>query len=99
MTYVTHKTYLDQQIYVNSHEEVKIGYLNINGLTHAHHGNYLNEDKNLSNLDILALAETKLKKETNEEISELLSNWMLMIRQDSDDSEIHMGMVVLVSKK
>ena len=78
--YVTHKTYLDQQIYVNNDEEVKIGYLNKNGLTHAHHGKYLNEDKNLSNLDILVLAETKLKEETNEEIFELLSNWDLCIR-------------------
>ena len=66
---------------------------------HAHHRQYLNEDKNLSNLDILALSETKLKKESNEEITKLLSNWILLIRQDSDDEEIHMGMIVLVSKK
>ena len=97
--YVTHKTYLDQQIYVQKNEEIKIGYLNINGLTHAHHGEYLNEDKNLSNLDILALSETKLKKETNEEIYSLLSNWVVLHRQDSEDSEIHMGMLILISKK
>ena len=96
--YLTYKTYLDEQIYVKKDEEVKIGYLNINGLTHANHGKYLNEDKNLSNLDILALSETKLKKESNEEITKLLSNWILLIRQDSDDEEIHMGMNVLVSK-
>ena len=97
--YVTHKTYLDEKIYKKDNEEVKIGYLNINGLTHAHHGEYLNEDKNLLNLDILALSETKLKKETNEGISNLLSNWKILIRKDSEDNEIHMGMVVLISKK
>ena len=75
-----------------------IGYLNINGLTHAHHGDYLNQDKNLSKLDILALSETKLKKETNKQIADLLSNWIVMERQDSDDNEIHMGMLILISK-
>ena len=97
--YETHKTYLDQQIYVQKNGEIKIGYLNINGLTHAHHGEYLNEDKNLSNLDILAVSETKLKKETSEEICSLLSNWVVLHRQDSEDSEIHMGMLILISKK
>ena len=92
------KTYLDEQIYVNQGNELKIGYLNINGLTHAHHGDYLNQDKNLSKLDILALSETKLKKETNKQIADLLSNWIVMERQDSDDNEIHMGMLILISK-
>ena len=80
-------------------KEVKIGYLNINGLTHAHHGEYLNEDKNLINLDIIALSETKLKHETNAEIENLLANWVILLRQDSNDTEAHMGMLVLVSKK
>ena len=97
--YRTFKTYLDEQIYVHKNEEVKIGYLNINGLTHAHHGEYLNEDKNLLNLDIIALSETKLKNEANEQLAALLSNWVMLIRQDSNDNELHMGMLILVSKK
>ena len=97
--YRTFKTFLDEQIYVHKDNELKIGYLNINGLTHAHHGNYLNEDKNLSNLDILALSETKLKKEATEQIADLLSNWVVLKRQDSDDNELHMGILILVSKK
>ena len=97
--YRTLKTYLDEHIYAHKNEEVKIGYLNINGLTDAHHGDYLNEDKNLLNLDILALSETKLKNETNEQLDDLLSNWVLLIRQDSNDNERHMGMLILVSKK
>ena len=97
--YRTFKTYLDEQIYVHKNEEVKIGYLNINGLTHAHHGEYLNEDKNLLNLDIIALSETKLKNEANGQLAALLSNWVMLIRQDSNDNELHMGMLILVSKK
>ena len=68
-------------------------------MTHAHHGEYLNEDKNLLNLDIIALSETKLKNEANEQLAALLSNWVMLIRQDSNDNELHMGMLILVSKK
>ena len=31
--------------------------------------------------------------------SSLLSNWVVLQRQDSEDSEIHMGMLILISKK
>ena len=95
--YVPFKVYLNQKIFKKK-EEVKIGYLNINGLMEANHGSYLDQDKNLLNLDILVLAETKLKNQADEDIMELLSNWVVLFRQDSDDSHIHMGMLCLISK-
>ena len=54
------KIYLDENIFENGKTEVKVGYLNINGLIDGGHAEYLNEDKNLINLDLLCLAETKL---------------------------------------
>ena len=92
------KVYLDQDIYLKHGEEVKIGYLNINGVMDANHGSYLNNDKNLLNLDMLVLAETKLKHQTDEILEELLSNWIIVLRQDSQDCELHMGMLCLISR-
>ena len=46
------KTYLDQKIFDHDDLELKIGYLNINGLMDGNHVQYLNEDKNLSSLDL-----------------------------------------------
>ena len=54
---------------------MKIGYLNINGLLDGGHGEYLNDDKNQINLDLLALAESKLDKSTKPaEIEKILAN-------------------------
>ena len=92
------KVYLDHEVYCKKEEEVKIGYLNINGVADANHGNYLNQDKNLLNLDILVLAETKLKYQSDEELKDLLSNWNILLRQDANDDEVHMGMLCLISK-
>ena len=53
-----------------------LGFLNINGLVDGNHSNYLNEDKNLLQLHILVLSETKL--DSSFETSKLLrflSNW------------------------
>ena len=56
--YKSSKVHLDQEIYSKQNEEVKVGYLNVNGLLDANHGAYINNDKNIMNLDILVLAET-----------------------------------------
>ena len=61
-SYKFKKIYLDEKIFEEQDSEVKIGYLNINGLLDGGHAEYLNEDKNLLNLDLLTLAETKLEK-------------------------------------
>ena len=51
------KTYLQTQIW-ETKGEFKIGYLNINGL--HHNLNNFDMDSNLSNLDFICIAETKL---------------------------------------
>ena len=97
-TYTPDKIYLYNKIFKNENEDVKIGYLNINGLLQLNHGYYLNRDKNWLNFDILVLSETKLKEQTNKYISAVLSNWTLIFREDSSDNEVLMGMVCLISK-
>ena len=52
--------YLDEKVFKIDNGEIKLGYLNINGLDGGYHAEYLDADHNLQNLDILVLAETKL---------------------------------------
>ena len=52
------KTYLKTKVWENE-SELKIGYLNINGL--YHNLKNLDNDSNLSNLDFICIAETKLE--------------------------------------
>ena len=53
------KIYNNSEVFQNNSSEIKIGFLNINGLVDAYHAGYLNSDRNLLNLDLLVLAETK----------------------------------------
>ena len=53
------KIFVEEDIFELSGDEIKIGYLNINGFFDGGHAEYLNEDFNLQNLDILVLSETK----------------------------------------
>jgi len=80
-------------------ENVKVGYLNINDLMQSFHGEYLNGDYNLLDLDLLAIAETKLTKNiTNEQLADVLSNWQIIDRFDIEDGQSHMGLLLLGSK-
>ena len=98
-SYLFKKNYLDQQIFTDKNNEIKIGYLNINGVLDGNHGQYLNEDKNLINLDILVLAETKLDaKCENIKISECMNNWNVIGRYDAEDGRKHMGLLLISSK-
>ena len=93
------KIYLDEDIFEKGDAEIKVGYLNINGLIEGGHAEYLNEDKNLFNLDLLTLSETKLDKSiTTAEIESKLSNWTIICRYDADDERKHMGLILLSSK-
>ena len=93
------KIYLDEKIFEAENDEIKIGYLNINGLLEAGHAEYLNSDKNLLNLDILALAETKLENRSRtDSINKTLNNWRIIGRYDSEDDLKHMGMMLLSNK-
>lgn len=94
------KIYLDERIFENIDNEIKVGYLNVNGLLDGNHGSYLNSDHNLKCLDILVLAETKLDKScTTDKLIELLSDWKILRRYDADDGAKHMGLMLLAGKE
>ena len=98
-SYSFKKIYLDEPIFTDEENELKIGYLNINGLLNGNHAEYLNMDKNLLNLEFLVLAETKLHHTINNEvIMNKLTNWKLINRFDATDNRKHMGMLLLASK-
>ena len=59
------KFYLDDDIFMNRNEEIKLGYLNINDLTAEFHAEYINCDKNLVHLDILVIADSRLTGNSN----------------------------------
>ena len=99
-SYQYKKVYVDDQIFINENNEVKAGYLNINGLTDGNHAEYLNADLNLNNLDILVLAETKLDNGyQSDQIANVLTNWKMIGRYDAQDGSKHMGLMLLTSRK
>ena len=95
--YQFRKHFLDEEIFIYKNQEIKAGYLNINGLTDGNHIEYFNLDRNLQDLDLIVLAETKLKKGDKYLIKEKLSNWQIIGQYDSDDSRKHMGLILLKS--
>ena len=93
------KIYLDEEVFDLKDQEIKAGYLNINGLLDGGHAEFLNADLNLRNLDILVLAETKLDDSCSSvQITKLLTNWKMLGRHDSKDETRHMGMLLLTAK-
>ena len=98
--YTFKKVYLDEEIFEVEGSEIRVGYLNINGLMDGGHVEYLNADHNLLNLDILVIAETKLDKTfKSEQIKSKLSNWNLIGGYDSNEGSKHMGLMLLTSRK
>ena len=92
------KVYLYEEIFNQSWGELKVGYLNVNGLLDCLHAQYLNADRNLRHLDILCLSETHLlPSTTNESLSLILSNWTIVERFDANDNSKHMGLLILRS--
>ena len=94
------KTYLDTKIW-NSSSELKVGYININGL--LHNINNLDKDYNSRNLDFLCIAETKLDISVpNDQINENLNEcqYEILYRQDvkTTKDNPHMGMIILKNK-
>ena len=80
------KIYLNERIFETDGAEIKLGYLNINGLIVGNHAEYLNEDHNLKPLDILVLAETKLDSNYHsDQITKVLDNWNIIARDDAED--------------
>ena len=92
------KTYLETKIWENSYE-YKIAYLNINGFYH-NLKNFEN-DLNLSSLDYICIAETKLDIYIdNDRINSELGNFEVLWREDicTSGNVAHMGMVILQNK-
>ena len=98
-SYEFKKIYLDNRIFEDEESEIKVGYLNINGLMDGNHDQYFNADKNLNSLDFIVLAETKLIMDCQSAAIEAsLSNWKILGRYDSEDSRKHMGLLLLASR-
>ena len=96
--YLFKKVYLDEEVFENNGDELKIGYLNINGLRDGNHAKYLNSDHNLLNLDVLVLSETKLNQyDCAESAYTDLYNWKVLERYDAGDGRKHMGLLVMSS--
>ena len=94
------KIYNGDEVFMKKDQEIKIAYLNINGVLDADHFIYLNSDKNLLNLDLIVLAETKLTKEiSNEDLTEKLGEFHLLKRYDANDGMKHMGLLMMSPKK
>ena len=86
------KIYLDQKLFGVDESGFKVGYFNINGLKEGNHAHYFNADKNLSHLDFIVLAETKLGKDFGDvEVENSLNYWKILGRYDSQDGRKHMG--------
>ena len=93
------KVYLDEKIYENE-EEIKFGFININSLYTSNSDEFLNEDQNLIELDIIAVGDTRLEENNSmEDLEKRLSNWKILHRLDSDDNMKHMGLLLLQSRK
>lgn len=92
------KTYLQTKIWENANE-VKIGYMNINGL--YHNLSNFDCDRNLSNLSFICIAETKLTVSIEtEKINSQLKNFEIIWRRDISTikGDAHMGMLILQNK-
>ena len=89
------KVYLDEDI-CESKEEIKIGYLNIQGLIKGKSLEFVNNDNNLKELHYLVIAETWLTVSTSDAfLTNQLSNWVVHTRSDAEDGLKHMGLLVL----
>jgi hypothetical protein len=97
--YQMKKVHLKERIF-DGGEELKVGYFNMNSLLDGYHAEYLNGDRNLCNLDVLAVAESKMCAEvSDEQIQNVLPKWDIVARYDAPDGAQHMGLLLLASKE
>ena len=97
-SYQLKKIYLDEKIFEDENREFKFGYLNCNGLMDASHAEYINADRNLPQLHLLALAETQLTKDyPDDQIENIMQKWRIVKRYDAPDRK-HMGLILLVPR-
>jgi hypothetical protein len=93
--YTMSKYFLNDPVFTDhmstNDQEVKLVYLNINGLLHGDHNIDLNSDLNLLNSHILCLSETKLSN-TIQESAVTLNNFSPLIRLDFAENSL--GMII-----
>ena len=97
------KIYLDENIFDGKTEtikELKVGYINTNDLLTSSSDVFINTNANLSYLDLLCVADTRLLlgNKSKEDLEKSLHNWKILRRFDSDDGDDHMGLLLLQSK-
>ena len=98
--YIFKKIYIFDQIFEDPTDDLKFGYLNINGLMKSNHAEYMDSDLNLLHLDCLVLTETWLNSEiTNEDLRKKFNNWNVLKRMDASDNRKHMGLLFMVPTK
>ena len=99
MPYIFHKQFLSEQCFKLDKDDEKVGYLNINGLKHSLHCEFVNGDRNLLNLQLLCLSDTRLtKRDSDQDLSGILNNWNIVYRSDCTDNKKHMGLLLLSPK-
>lgn len=97
--YIFKKVYNDTEIFNDPVKEIKIGYINVNGLLHSQSVNAINHDKNLLRLDYLLVADTRLNEKTKtDDLNLSLTKWKIIKRFDSNDQMSHMGLLLLQSE-
>merc|ERR1712002_63668 len=79
-----------------SFEEIKMSYLNINGLVDSDHLECLRSDINLMSSDIICIAETKLCQRQNIDIS--LNDFDIADQMDNRQGEKSMGLIIYKRK-
>ena len=97
--YIFKKIFNDVHIFNEPKDELKIGYVNINGLYSSKSMTLLNNDKNLIHLDFLLVADTRLNIQISiGDLESKLSCWKVIERLDSNDGINHMGLLLLQSR-
>merc|ERR1712089_18447 len=79
-----------------SFEEIKMSYLNINGLVDSDHLECLRSDINLMSSDIICIAETKLCRGQNIDVS--LKDFDIVNQMDNQEGKKSMGMIIYKRK-
>merc|ERR1711889_16535 len=95
-------TYLYDNCLINastkepSFKEIKMSYLNINGLVDSDHLECLRSDINLMSSDIICIAETKLCQGENIDVS--LKDFNIVTQMDNQQGKKSMGMIIYKRK-
>ena len=91
------KIYLSDPIFKEANSETKLGYFNISGFLESNHAEYLDNDINLLNLQLLIISETWLTSDIpNKKVIESLKNWKIVKRLDATDNKKHMGLLLIM---